>query len=29
MKTKEYSNEEMSILWKAEKCIHAGISVKA
>lgn len=28
MKTKEYSNGEVSILWKPEKCIHAGICVK-
>ncbi|GGW73835.1 putative Fe-S cluster protein YjdI [Winogradskyella epiphytica] len=28
MKTKEYSNGEMTILWKPEKCIHSGICVK-
>ena len=28
-KTKEYSNEEMTIVWKPEKCIHAGVCVKA
>ncbi|MBO3099661.1 (4Fe-4S)-binding protein [Gelidibacter pelagius] len=28
MDTKEYSNGEITILWKAEKCIHSGICVK-
>jgi uncharacterized protein len=28
MKTKEYSNGEVVILWKPEKCIHSGICVK-
>lgn len=28
MKTKEYSNGEVTILWKPEKCIHSGICVK-
>lgn len=28
MKTKEYSNGEVTILWTAEKCIHSGICVK-
>jgi hypothetical protein len=28
MKTKEYSNGDVTILWKPEKCIHSGICVK-
>lgn len=28
MKIKEYSNGEIIILWKPEKCIHSGICVK-
>lgn len=28
METKEYSNGEITILWKSEKCIHSGICVK-
>ncbi|WPP48723.1 GNAT family N-acetyltransferase [Catalinimonas niigatensis] len=28
MSTKEYSNGEVSIVWKPEKCIHSGICVK-
>lgn len=28
MKTKEYSNGEITIKWTPEKCIHAGVCVK-
>lgn len=28
MEAKEYTNGEITILWKAEKCIHSGICVK-
>lgn len=28
MKTIEYTNEEVTILWKPELCIHAGVCVK-
>ncbi|HBG41658.1 MAG TPA: (4Fe-4S)-binding protein [Porphyromonadaceae bacterium] len=28
MKTKEYTNGEITILWKPEKCVHSGICVK-
>ncbi|WP_298902356.1 (4Fe-4S)-binding protein [uncultured Psychroserpens sp.] len=27
-KTKEYSNEEVTIVWKPEACIHSAICVK-
>ena len=27
-KTKEYSNGEVSIVWKADACIHSAICVK-
>ena len=27
--TKEYKKEEMTIVWKPELCIHAGICVKS
>ena len=28
MKTKEYTNGEITIIWDASKCIHSGICVK-
>jgi predicted GNAT family acetyltransferase len=28
MKSKEYNNGEITILWNAEKCTHSGICVK-
>ncbi|WP_341227415.1 (4Fe-4S)-binding protein [uncultured Arcticibacterium sp.] len=28
MKNKTYSNGEVTILWQADKCIHAGVCVK-
>jgi uncharacterized Fe-S cluster protein YjdI len=27
-KTKEYTNDEVTIVWEAEKCIHSAICVK-
>ncbi|WP_353185273.1 (4Fe-4S)-binding protein [Parapedobacter lycopersici] len=29
MKTYEYTNGEVTILWKPEKCIHSGVCVRA
>lgn len=26
--SKEYSNEDITIIWQSEKCIHAGVCVK-
>lgn len=28
MKTKAYSNGEITILWKPDRCIHSGVCVK-
>ena len=28
MYTREYTNGEITIIWKPEKCIHSGICVK-
>lgn len=28
MKTHEYSNGDITILWKPDKCTHSGICVK-
>ena len=28
METKEYTNGEVTIIWKPEKCIHSGVCVK-
>ncbi|MAC94745.1 MAG: (4Fe-4S)-binding protein [Flavobacteriales bacterium] len=28
MEAKEYTNGDITILWKAEKCIHSGVCVK-
>ena len=28
METKEYSNGEITILWTAKKCQHAGVCVR-
>lgn len=28
MKTHEYSNETVTILWKPDLCVHAGVCVK-
>jgi len=28
MKTKEYTNGEITIVWKPDVCIHSGICVR-
>jgi len=28
MKTKEYTNGEITIVWKPDVCIHSGVCVK-
>ncbi len=28
MMTKEYSNGELTVIWKADKCIHSGVCVR-
>lgn len=28
MSIKEYSNEEITIVWQPEKCIHSGVCVR-
>ncbi|HAR39082.1 MAG: (4Fe-4S)-binding protein [Bacteroidetes bacterium GWD2_45_23] len=28
MKTKEYTNGEITIVWKPDACIHSGVCVK-
>lgn len=28
MAVKEYSNNDITILWQSKKCIHAGVCVK-
>jgi uncharacterized Fe-S cluster protein YjdI len=28
MENKEYSNEEITILWQPEKCTHSGVCVR-
>ena len=29
METKEYSNGEITILWRPAKCIHSGVCVRS
>ncbi|MEZ4912091.1 MAG: (4Fe-4S)-binding protein [Saprospiraceae bacterium] len=29
MSQKEYTNNEITIVWQAEKCIHSGICVRS